>query len=121
MRESWAFIGIKGKTSMSEMRRNRKTRVQAGRTWIIRTRTVRKTVIRRVKRVAVRRRTSVKTGRRIMMRGGRVTSGGVRHSVKIQSAGFEAGNYARIYHNGRKMKISRAGRGLNIFAWTSSW
>jgi len=55
------------------------------------------------------------------MRGGRTTSGGIRHSIKVQSAGFEAGNYARIYHNGKKMRISRAGRGLNIFAWTSSW
>jgi len=63
----------------------------------------------------------MKTGRRIRMRGGRVSKGGIRHSIKVQSAGFEAGNYARIYHNGRQMKISRAGRGLNIFAWTSSW
>jgi len=63
----------------------------------------------------------MKSGRRIRMRGGRRTKGGVRHSIKIQSAGFEAGNYAKIYHNGRRMNISRAGRGLNIFAWTSSW
>ena len=55
------------------------------------------------------------------MRGGKRTSGGVRHSIRVQSAGFEAGNYAKIYHNNRSMKISRAGRGLNIFAWTSSW
>ena len=63
----------------------------------------------------------MKTGGRIRMRGGRVSAGGIRHSIKIQSAGFEAGNFARIYHNGRKMRITRAGRGLNIFAWTSSW
>jgi len=122
MRESWAFIGIKGKTAMSEMRRNRKTRVQSGRTWIIKTRTVNKTVTRRFKKVVVKRRISVKTGRRIRIRGGRrMTGGSIGHSIKVQSAGFEAGNYARIYHNGKKMKISRAGRGLNIFAWTSSW
>lgn len=64
----------------------------------------------------------MKTGRRIRFRGGRTTKdGGIRHSIKVQSAGFVGGNYARIYHNGRKLKISRYGRGLNIFAWTSSW
>lgn len=74
------------------------------------------------RRVVVKRRVSIKSGRRIRMRGGRTTKdGGVRHSIKIQSAGFEAGNYARIYHNGKRVRISRAGRGLNIFAWTSSW
>jgi hypothetical protein len=61
-RESWAFVGIKGKKTMSEMRRNRKTRVQSGRTWMIRTRSVKRTVVRRMKRVQVTRRVSVKSG-----------------------------------------------------------
>jgi hypothetical protein len=63
----------------------------------------------------------MKTGGRIRMRGGKISGTGIRHSLRVESAGFEAGNYARIYHNNRKMKIARYGRGLNIFAWTSSW
>jgi hypothetical protein len=121
MRESWAFVGIKGKKTMSEMRRNRKTKVRSGRTWMIRTRTVKKSVTRRFKKVVIRRRVSVKSGRRVRIRSGRKTTGGrIGHSIKVMSAGFEAGNYAKIYHNNRLMKF-KTGRGLNIFAWTSSW
>ena len=71
MRESWAFIGIKGKKVMSEMRRDRKTRVQSGRTWIVRTRKVRKTVMRRVHKRVIRGRTVYRTVRRVRIRVGR--------------------------------------------------
>ena len=83
MREPWAFVGIKGKTTMSEMRRNRKTRVQAGRTWIIRTRTVRKTISRRVIRKTVRGRRVYRTVRRVRRVHRRV--GGLRRVTRRTS------------------------------------
>jgi hypothetical protein len=49
-------------------------------------RTSRRHVIKR--RVVVKRTVSMKTGHRIRMRGGRRSSTGIRHSIKIQSAGF---------------------------------
>ena len=126
MRAGWAFIGVKGSNKMSELSRGMMMSVSAGRTWkssynrITRNSTSRKTRTKIVrKRVVIRK--SQKTGRTVRIRGGKATKGGVKHSIKVESAGFVGGNYARIFHNGKKMKISRAGRGLNIFAWTSSW
>lgn len=42
------------------------------------------------------------------------------HSVRVESAGFKAGNYARIMMNGVRAN-KKSGRGLNVVAWTSKW
>ena len=43
-------------------------------------------------------------------------SGGRKIVINVRSAGYKAGNYARIYFNGKLIRM-RYGRGLNIVAW----
>ena len=42
------------------------------------------------------------------------------HAVRVQSAGYKAGNYARIMMNGQRVNM-KSGRGLNVVAWTRKW
>jgi hypothetical protein len=46
-------------------------------------------------------------------------SGGRKYVINVRSAGFRAGNYARIYFNGKLIRM-RYGRGLNIVAWDAN-
>jgi len=46
-------------------------------------------------------------------------SGGRKYVINVRSAGLRSGNYAKIYFNGRLIRM-RYSRGLNIVAWDAN-
>jgi hypothetical protein len=97
-RESFAFVGVKGRRDAVEKKVDQKHRTAVTRWFTMRGG---RKISRKVYRRAV--------GKTKSTRGG-------WYSLKVESAGKQSGNYARFSLGGKRIKM-RTSRGLNIVAW----
>lgn len=97
-RESFAFVGVKGRRDAVEKKVDQKHRTAVTRWFTMRGG---RKISRKVYRRAV--------GKTKSTRGG-------WYSLKVESAGYKSGNYARFSLGGKRIRM-RTSRGLNIVAW----
>lgn len=97
-RESFAFVGVVGAKTAVEKKADIKHRTQVTR-WFT---------------MGGGRKVSKKIYRRAV--GKSRTRRGGWYSLRVESAGYESGNYARFSLGGKRIRMKN-GRGLNIVAW----